>query len=82
MVEAEAPRSKSGRSPASLRTRGETGSARSGLSAEHLSRCGPRRAENGRAGLTNQRTPTERRAPVQPIRATLEGKGRELEKLA
>lgn len=39
----------------------QTGSARSGLGAEQRSRCGPRRAENGRAGLTNPRTPTRRR---------------------
>lgn len=53
-----------------------------GLSTEHRSRCGPRRAENGRAGVTNQRAPPERRAAARPVRAALEGKGRELGKLA
>lgn len=82
MVEAEASRSQSGRAPTSFRTRDHTGTARSGLSALHRSRCGPRRAENGRAGMTNQRPATERRAAAKPIRVTLEGKGRELKKLA
>lgn len=58
------------------------GQVRSGLGAEHRSRCGPRRAENGRAGLTNRRTPAERRAAAQPVTEALEGKGREPEKLA
>lgn len=65
--------------PASFGSRVRTGSANSGLGAQHRSRCGPRRrAENGRAGAANQRTPTERRAAARPISAAPEGKGREL----
>lgn len=66
----------------SFQPRDRTRSAKSGLGAQHRSRCGPRRAENGRAGTTNQRTPEERRAAARPTNAALEWKGRELRKLA
>lgn len=66
VVETEGPRSL-------LPTQDPTHLANSGLGAQYRSRCGPRRAENGRAGATNQRTPTERRAAARPTSAALEG---------